>query len=259
MLIDTHVHLDAVEFDGDRDAVINTARTGGVAAFVVPAVERANFGAVRSLARENRDVFPAFGIHPMYVDRAREEDLDVLRATLLEGNPVAVGEIGLDQFIAERDDARQRFYFVEQLKIARDLGLPVILHVRRAIDPILRELRRIPLAGGIAHAFNGSPQQAAEFIKLGFVLGFGGAMTYPKALRIRALAASLPLESLVLETDAPDIAPEWVGHGRNEPRHMARIAQVLATCRGIPLPVAISATSANARRALPGLNTCSGV
>jgi len=257
-LIDTHCHLDAAEFDADREAVAAAAAAAGVA-MVVPAVERANFGAVASVCREFPGCAPAYGIHPMYVDRAVPGDLDALREVLAREPAVAVGEIGLDRYEncpGPRDDARQEFFFVEQLRIARDFGLPVILHVRRAVDPILKQLRRFAVAGamgGIAHAFNGSRQQAEEFIKLGFVLGFGGAMTYSRAARIRELAATLPLESIVLETDAPDIPPAWKVGARNTPEQLPRIAQELAALRGLPVADIIAATGANARRALPRL------
>ncbi|MRR49808.1 MAG: TatD family deoxyribonuclease [Rhodocyclaceae bacterium] len=253
MLIDTHCHLDAAEFDADRDAVHARALAAGVSCVVVPAVERANFGAVSSVCRDYAGCHAAYGIHPMYVDRAQEADLAALRQTLAEQPAIAVGEIGLDNFIAERDEARQAFYFAEQLKIARDLNLPVLLHVRRAVDPVLTHLRRIPGPGGIAHAFNGSRQQAGEFIKLGFKLGFGGAMSFPRATRIRELAATLPLESIVLETDAPDIAPAWLDGGRNEPAELPRIAAVLAELRGLPVAEVIAATTRNARAVMPRL------
>jgi TatD DNase family protein len=189
----------------------------------------------------------------MFVGRAQEADLEALRQTLVGQPSVAVGEIGLDNFIADRDEARQAFYFAEQLKIARDLNLPVLLHVRRAVDGVLAHLRRIQVPGGIAHAFNGSRQQAKEFIKLGFKLGFGGAMTFPRATRIRELAATLPLESMVLETDAPDIAPTWLNGGRNEPAELPRIAAVLAELRGLPVAEIVAATTQNARAAMPRL------
>ncbi|WIM06459.1 MAG: TatD family hydrolase [Candidatus Nitricoxidivorans perseverans] len=251
--IDTHCHLDAAEFDDDRDAVVARAVAAGVEVMVVPAVERANFGAVASVCREFPQCRPAYGIHPMFVDRAREGDIDTLRETLLCSPAVAVGEIGLDFFVEPRDEASQRFWFSEQLKIACDLDLPVLLHVRRAVDAILRELRRIRVPGGIAHAFNGSRQQAEEFIRLGFRLGFGGAMTHPRATRLRELAATLPLSSIVMETDAPDIPPEWLDRGRNEPAELPRIAAVLAQLRGMSAEAVAAATSANARAVLPGL------
>lgn len=251
--IDTHCHLDAAEFDVDRDAVVAAAMAAGVTQIVVPAVERANFGAVASVCRDYSNCRAAYGIHPMYVDRAREEDLDSLRETLAREQPVAVGEIGLDGFVEPRDEARQEHYFAAQLAIAREANLPVLLHVRRAIDQVLKHLRIARVPGGIAHAFNGSRQQADEFIKLGFKLGFGGAMTFPRATRIRELAATLPLEAIVLETDAPDIPPEWVAAERNAPQHLPRIASVLAQLRGMELSAVATITSANARMVLPGL------
>ena len=253
MLIDTHCHLDAAEFDVDRAAVADAARRAGVDLIVVPAVERANFGAVASVCREFSGCRAAYGIHPMYVDRARDEDLEALDETVRREHPLAIGEIGLDHFVEPRDEARQDFFFSAQLRLARDHELPVLLHVRRAIDPVLRELRRCHVSGGIAHAFNGSRQQADEFIKLGFKLGFGGAMTFPRSTRIRELAATLPLDAIVLETDAPDIPPEWQAGVRNTPDQLPRIAQALAGLRGIPLQQVVEATTNNAAAALPGL------
>jgi TatD DNase family protein len=253
VLVDTHCHLDAIEFDADRTAVAEAAVRAGVGLIVVPAVERANFGAVSSVCRDFPGCAAAYGIHPMYVDRAREDDLDALRETVLREHPLAIGEIGLDHFVEPRDEAQQAFYFSEQLQIARDNSLPVLLHVRRAIDPVLKALRLCRVPGGIAHAFNGSRQQADEFIKLGFKLGFGGAMTFPRASRIRELAATLPLDAIVVETDAPDIPPEWRVGARNSPDQLPRIAQILASLRGIPVEELAAATTRNATAVLPGL------
>ena len=253
MLIDTHCHLDAVEFDADRDAVHAAARAAGVGRIVVPMVTVDGIFAAKSKTAAYPECAFAYGIHPLYVMQAREGDLDELRGWLARERPVAVGEIGLDHFVADVDPARQAAFFTEQLRLAREFDLPVILHVRRAIDPILRELRRIRVPGGIAHAFNGSRQQADEFIKLGFALGFGGAMTYTGSTRIRALAAELPLASIVLETDAPDIPPAWLNRGRNTPAELPRIAAEMAVLRGIPVDELIGATTANARRTLPDI------
>ncbi len=253
VLIDTHCHLDAAEFDADRPAVADRAGRAHVARIVVPAVERANFGAVAAICREYPACVPAYGIHPIYVDRARDEDLVALERALDDEAPVAVGEIGLDFFVQPRDEARQVRWFADQLQIARRRELPVLLHVRRAVDAVLRELRRVRVPGGIAHAFNGSRQQADEFIRLGFRLGFGGAMTFDRATRLRELAATLPLSAIVLETDAPDIPPAWIGRGRNEPAELPRIAAVLAELRGIPVEEVVAATGANARAVLPAL------
>lgn len=254
-LIDTHCHLDAAEFDADRDAVYRSARVGaGVTAMVIPAVERANFGAVASVCREYPACAAAYGIHPLFVGRARDEDLAALDAALCSDDCVAVGEIGLDAYLPERDEALQDHYFIAQLKLARQHGLPVLLHVRSAIDKVLKQLRAHAVPGGIAHAFNGSRQQADEFIKLGFKLGFGGAMTFDGSKRIRALAASLPLESLVLETDAPDIPPAWKVGARTTPDDVYPIAETLAQLRGLSLADIAAATTANACAVLPRLN-----
>ncbi len=252
-MIDTHCHLDALEFDSDRDVVIHAALAEGVTGIVVPSVERANFGAVASLCRDYPACHAAYGIHPLYVDRAHLDDLATLKDVLIREPAVAVGEIGLDRYSEPRDDARQLDYFVAQLKIARDAGLPVLLHVRRAVDLVLKHLRQIRVPGGIAHAFNGSRQQADEFIKLGFKLGFGGAMTFPRANRIRELAVTLPLEAIVIETDAPDIPPEWLAGGRNTPNQLARIADVLADLRGVARAEIARMTTANACSVLPSL------
>jgi TatD DNase family protein len=222
---------------------------------VIPSVEAGNFAAVQRLCAQHPSCFPAYGIHPMYVARAHADDLAMLRDYLTTHRPVAVGEIGLDGFVSSPTLAEQETLFVAQLKLAREFDFPVLLHIRRAQDQVLKHLRRIKVRGGIAHAFNGSRQQAEEFIKLGFKLGFGGAMTYPRALQIRQLAATLPLDSLVLETDAPDIPPVFLTRGEpNQPAYLPQIAQILADLRGMTLADIACATQENALNVLPYLN-----
>ena len=261
MWIDTHCHLDAGEFGGAGGAVAAHAAQAGVARIVVPAVEVANFGAVAQLAAAASGCRYALGIHPMYIERAEEGDLGRLReavaAALDDGSFVAVGEIGLDFFVpALREGAlreKQEHFYSEQLKIARDFDLPVLLHVRRSQDVILKYLRRIRVPGGIAHAFNGSSQQAEAFLRLGFKLGFGGEMTYPRSLQIRRLARELPQDAIVLETDAPDIPPAWEAPGCNTPVHLPRIGAVFAELRGLTPEEAAGLTTANAHAVLPRL------
>jgi TatD DNase family protein len=264
VFIDTHCHLDAAEFNGQQDAIVSEAQATGVGALVLPAIERANFATVLTLCTRYPICAPAYGIHPMYVDRATPADLDVLHGYLAQSDTVAVGEIGLDFFIRHYDQVRQEYFFVEQLKLAREFDLPVLLHIRRAQDTVLKHLRKFYGSGGpstslrtgIAHAFNGSAQQAQEFIKLGFKLGFGGAMTFPRATRLRELAATLPLESIVLETDAPDIPPDFLQRGLpNKPEYLPRIAQTLAELRDIPLEEIARVTTANALSVLPRLRS----
>lgn len=256
MLIDTHCHLDAREFAADRAAIVGAARVAGVLAIVVPAVSRDNFTAVGDCCRAYPGCFPAYGLHPLYLGDSSAADLAALREWLKNelggaSPPVAVGEIGLDFYHPGFDALAQQQVFVEQLKIARDFDLPVLLHVRRAIDAVLKCLRRVGVKGGVAHAFNGSRQQADEFIGLGFRLGFGGAMTYPGSTRIRKIAATLPIDAIVLETDAPDIPPCWLAGGRNTPLELPRIGAVLAELRGAQTAHVLAATSANALASLP--------
>jgi TatD DNase family protein len=265
---DTHCHLDAAEFDADRDAVVARARAVGVTQIVIPAVDAHNLERVRELAHQH-DFSYALGIHPLYVTNSAPDALDRVAEALArhagDERLVAVGEIGLDFFVPGIDpDTQQRFY-VEQLKLAKRFGLPVLLHVRRSADKLLAGLRRVGFPhGGIAHAFNGSEQQAQAFIALGFRLGFGGTLTFERSLQIRRIAASVPETALVMETDAPDIPPQWLyktaeareaepGQGRNEPAELPRIAQSLAGLRGWTPAHAAAVTSANARAALPKL------
>jgi len=271
MWIDTHCHLDAAEFDADRDAVRQAARQAGVTRCVIPAVQRAHWRDVAQLAERHGDAY-ALGIHPLYVPQAQESDVLALDQALHEraGDPrlVAVGEIGLDFFVPElcSPDMRERqwFFYTAQLKLAQQHGLPVILHVRRSADLLLKGLRQCPVVSGIAHAFNGSHQQAHAFVDMGFALGFGGTLTYERSLQLRRLACELPLSALVLETDAPDIPPQWIyktaeqralgaAQGRNSPAELPRMAQVLAHLRGLPMPDLAAATLANACRVLPKL------
>jgi TatD DNase family protein len=266
MWVDTHCHLDAPEFDADRDAVVARARASGVGQMVIPAVQVEHFGAVQALSARH-DLAYALGVHPLYVDRAADDDIDIVRRALGEhlADPrlVAVGEIGLDHFVPGLDRERQARFYAAQLRLAREVDLPVILHVRRSADALLAQLRRTRVSGGIAHAFNGSEQQAQAFIDLGFKLGFGGAVTFDRALQLRRLAQGLPLTAIVLETDAPDIPPHWLyrtaaeraaGQGsRNEPAELPRIAAVVAQLRGIPLDALAEACRDNARAALPRL------
>lgn len=257
MLIDTHCHLDAAEFDADRDDIVVKALQQGVSCLVIPTVARDNFDAVIALCHQHKHCVSALGIHPMYVDKATVDDIEVLNDYVQKYQPVGIGEIGLDYFVVNtktdtENIKRQTYFFTEQLKIAKQYDLPVILHVRHAVDEILKNLRRYQVVGGIAHAFNGSFQQAEQLIALGFKLGFGGAMTYDRALRIRELAIKLPFESIVLETDAPDMSPEWVGSkGRNSPLELPRIAQVLADLRQVTVVQVLDITSANALKVLP--------
>jgi TatD DNase family protein len=271
MWIDTHCHLDAAEFDVDRDAVREAARQADVTRCVIPSVHAGHWPQVAQLAQQHGDAY-ALGIHPLFVPQAQETDLLALDQALTERRDdprlVAVGEIGLDFFVPELCTPamreRQWFFYTAQLKLAQKHGLPVILHVRRSADLLVKGLRQCPVVSGIAHAFNGSSQQAQAFVDMGFALGFGGTLTYERSLQLRRLACELPLSAIVLETDAPDIPPHWLYQtaeqraqgavqGRNSPAELPRIAQVLAQLRGVSLADLAAATSTNACRVLPQL------
>jgi TatD DNase family protein len=271
MWIDTHCHLDAAEFDADRDAARQAARAAGVLRCVIPAVHAGHWPQVVQLAEQHGDAY-ALGIHPLYVPQAQANDLLALDLALTQRRDdprlVAVGEIGLDFFVPElclpNMRERQWFFYTAQLKLAHKHGLPVILHVRRSADLLLKGLRQCPPPSGIAHAFNGSAQQAQAFVDRGFALGFGGTLTFERSLQLRRLACDLPMSALVLETDAPDIPPQWLyqtaeqrvqgaAQGRNTPGELPCIAQVLAELRGLPLADLAAATTTNACRVLPKL------
>jgi len=261
MWIDTHCHLDAHEFGAESLGVAGRAQALGVRMIVIPAVERGNFGVVRDLAHGAPNASYALGIHPIFVPQASDDDLAVLRervaASMDDPKFVAIGEIGLDFFIPLLCEpamrAKQEHFLREQLRIARDFALPVLTHVRRSQDQVLKNVRQIRPPCGIAHAFNGSFQQAQAFIDLDFRLGFGGAMTFTRALQIRRLAAQLPLDAIVLETDAPDIAPAWIHPARNSPEQLPAIGRALAGLRGADPQRVAEDTHRSALAAIPRL------
>jgi len=266
MWIDTHCHLDAPEFSGEEGDVAAAAAGRQVSWIVIPAVGRFDFAEVARLASVHANCVYTLGIHPIYVPKSTEADLallhDAVAAAMDDPRFIGIGEIGLDFFIPALKESplreKQEFFYGEQLKIARDFGLPALLHVRRSQDIVLKYLRRIDVPGGIAHAFNGSFQQAQHFLDLGFRLGFGGAMTFPRALQIRRLATELPASAIVLETDAPDISPAWLHPQRNAPEQLPAIGEALAQLRGTAVDEVARFTTANAHAVLPRLAMLAG-
>jgi len=264
MWIDTHCHLDAAEFDADRDAVVARARSAGVGMLVIPTGGVDDQAKARAIAQRHGFAY-ALGMHPLWLDGAAEADVERLRTAVRQAlaagddHLVAVGEIGIDLHEPRHDVARQEWFFREQLRVARDAQLPVIVHVRRSADLLLKHLRRIEVPGGIVHAWNGSAQQAAQLVERGFRLGFGGALTYSGSQRIRRHAATLADDAWVLETDAPYILPEWRRlpdrTEASEPCDLARIAGTLAELRGVSLAELQQGARANAMAALPRLAT----
>ncbi|THG83919.1 TatD family deoxyribonuclease [Pseudomonas sp. A-1] len=251
-LIDTHTHLDFPDFDADRDAVLERCRALGVEKLVVLGVYQANWQRLWDLVQKEDGLHAAFGLHPIYLQQHRPEHLTELRGWLerLAGHPklCALGEFGLDWFVEGLDRERQQALFEAQLALAAEFALPALLHVRRAHAATIATLKRYRLPrGGIVHAFAGSAEEAREYLKLGFRLGLGGAATWPQANRLRKVVAQLPLEAIVLETDAPDMAPSMHAGRRNSPEHLPEICAALAGLRGIAAEELAAASSRNAR------------
>lgn len=252
-LIDTHTHIDFPDFDADRAAVLARSRELGVERIVVLGVHQANWQRVWQLVESDSSLFAAFGLHPIYLAEHQEQHLAELRAWLqrLQGHPhlCAVGEIGLDYFVEDLDRQAQQHWFEAQLELAVEFNLPALIHVRRSHAATIATLKRItPKRGGIIHAFAGSYEEAREYIKLGFKLGLGGAPTWPQALRMHRVLPKLPLESIVLETDSPDMPPAMYPNQRNSPEHLADICQALASHLGISAEQLAATSSANAEQ-----------
>lgn len=253
MLVDSHCHLDAVEFDRDRSEAIARARAAGVLQQVVPAIDAAGWPKLRDMCKEHAGLFPAYGLHPMYLREHQPTHLDEMRRWIERERPVAVGECGLDFFVKGLDADAQRFYFEGQLKLAREFDLPVIVHARRAVDAVIAAIKHVGKLSGVVHSYSGSAEQARQLADLGFLIGLGGPVTYERANRLRRLAAAVPLESLLLETDAPDQPDSRHRGERNEPARLPFVCETIAALRGAEPAEIARATADNARRlfALP--------
>ena len=247
-LVDSHVHLDDSRFGHDREDVVARAQASGVGTQIVPGTNFRSWPAIREISLHHAGIFPAYGLHPMFVDEHRPEHLDALPTWLSDGQAVAVGEIGLDFYVEGLSHEQQRHYFTRQLAIARELDLPVIVHARRALEEVTLTLRRQRGLRGVVHSFSGSPEQARQLIELGFLLGIGGPVTYTRAQRLRGWVAHMPLEHLLLESDAPD-QPDADHRGqRNEPAYITSVLACIADLRQQPQDEIAAGTTENARR-----------
>lgn len=247
-LVDSHSHFDVDAFDVDRAEALARARDAGVVAQIVPAIDAAGWPRLHEVCAGDPSLHPTYGLHPVYLPAHRPEHLIALRQRLAAGDAVAVGEIGLDYFVDGLDREAQQHYFDAQLALAREFGLPVIVHARRAVDAVIASLRRFAPVRGVVHSFAGSEEQASQLYQLGFLLGIGGPVTYERAQRLRRLVAGMPLEHLLLETDSPD-QPDagWRGQ-RNEPARLPVVLDAIAGLRGESREDIAAATTANAER-----------
>ena len=246
--VDSHCHLDVTEFDADRNAAVARARAAGVRHQIVPGIDAHRWHQLRNVCARHEGLHPAYGLHPVYMPAHRHGDLDELRAWIERERPIAVGECGLDYFVEGLDHEEQQHYFDAQLQLAREFDLPVIVHARRAVDAVIASIRKAGRVRGVIHSFGGSQEQARQLWKLGFLLGLGGPVTYPRANRLRNLAATMPIDHLLLETDAPD-QPDADHRGqRNEPARLTVVLDCIAGLRGEDPERIAAATTANAQR-----------
>lgn len=247
-LVDSHSHFDVAEFDGDRASVHARAMAAGVTRQVVPAIDAAGWPKLKQVCAGFPGLYPAYGLHPMYLDMHRPEHLDALRIWMERERPLAIGECGLDYFIEKPDAATQQTYFDAQLRLASEFDVPLIIHARRAVDAVIASIRRIGGLRGVVHSFPGSREQAAQLHGLGFLLGIGGPVTYERASKLRAVVATAPLEQLLLETDSPDQPGSGHRGQRNQPANLHQVLDVIAGLRGMPREDLAAATTANAER-----------
>ncbi len=249
-LIDTHCHLDFAAFDLDREPILDACRQAGIGTIVVPGVSAAAWDRQLALCASHPELQPALGLHPVFLEQHAPDHVQRLAQRLATAQPIAIGEIGLDFQLRHLNRELQTELLRAQLGVAASAGLPVLLHVRKAHDEVLALLRRTPVPGGIIHAFNGSLQQGRHYIAMGFCLGFGGMLTFERSRKLRDLARRLPLDALVLETDAPDMTVVAHRGERNSPEYLPDIATALGEVRGIPVQEVAASTTANARRVL---------
>lgn len=246
-LFDSHCHMDVEEFAADREQVIQRARDAGVTHMLIPGILAATWPALIELCNQHTGLYPALGLHPIYQDMHKPEDIEALREAVKKYHPVAIGEIGLDFYIKDADREGQTELFEQQLQIAEEFNLPVVLHIRKAYDQVLQSLKKFNLKGGTAHAFNGSLQQAQQFIDMGFKLGFGGMVTFERSNKLRKLVKELPLEVMVLETDAPDMTVASHRGERNSPEYLPEVVSVIAMIKAVSEEVVAEVTTRNSR------------
>ncbi len=247
-LVDSHSHLDANEFDRDRAEVIARARASGVMRQIVPAIDAASWPKLRDVCAADKGLFPAYGLHPMFLGSHQPLHLQTLRDWIERERPHAIGECGLDFYIPDLDVRLQQHYFDGQLGLAKEFDLPLMVHARHAVEAVIMSLRRFDGVRGVVHSFSGSIEQAGQLWNLGFMIGLGGPVTYGRAHRLRKLAATMPIEHLLLETDAPD-QPDAQHRGqRNEPSRLTNVLHTIAQLRSQEPKDIAAATTANAER-----------
>lgn len=251
-LIDSHCHIDVEDFDSDRREVLDRCHNRGISHLLVPGIMANTWPVLRDICGQYPGLHPAYGLHPVYLDSHKQNDIDELERWLQQEKTVAVGEIGLDFFykgknFTDLDRVRQQSLFEAQLSLAKANDLPVILHVRKSHDAVLSTLKRYKVKGGICHAFNGSLEQGHQYLDLGFKLGFGGMLTYERSHKLHRLAKQLPIEAIVLETDSPDMTGSRHHGQRNSPEYLPEALEALAILRGEQQNIIAEQTTTNVK------------
>jgi len=248
-IIDTHIHFDDDRFDTDRAPIYTNALNTGVSHMIIPATTRARWSKIFSLTKQYANIHPTAGLHPVFVNDHSEEDLHLLDTTLQNNKCVAVGECGLDGFVKNLDYEKQRYFFTHQIELAAKHKLPMIIHARNAVEDVTLAIKSANgNVTGVVHSYNGSLQQAQQLIDLGFLLSFGGAITYNRATRLRKIVKQLPVDAIMVETDAPDQPTQANTGNRNEPAFIGEVVSAIAEIKGLEPEDIAEASNANAIR-----------
>ena len=246
MIIDSHCHIDFEVFDNDRSQVIQHAKKTGVEKIIVPGVIHDTWDKIVSCCNEFSELYPCYGLHPYFINKHKQQHLINLKTYIDKYNPVAVGECGLDFFLKSLDIKQQTFYFEQQLDIALEFNLPVVIHARKSTEAVINAIKKRPALSGMIHSYSGSYEQALQLIKLGFYLSFGGPVTYDKSTRLRKTLQKLPLDSILVETDAPDQPVANAKSTRNEPVFILDVIESIASLHNTSKETVANITSKNA-------------
>jgi len=247
-LFDSHIHLDDPNFSAHLPELLDDARACNIYDWIIPATTADSFDPIHQLTQKHAGCYSAFGLHPYFIDQHTEQDLNRLKTALQQYNPVAIGECGLDVMIPEPNMAKQVLLFQAHIKLALEFDLPLIIHTRKTVDLVLKEIRKHPALRGVFHSFSGSIQQAEIALEHNFLIGFGGTVTFPRAQKLRSVLQHLSLNDFMIETDAPFQRGAYRTDGLNYPSDLLEIAKNIALIREEPLELIAQATTKNTQK-----------
>lgn len=248
MIIDSHCHLDFKIFNADREQVIERANQAGVSKIIIPGVLQKTWSDIKICCETYPHLYPCYGLHPYFIDQHKETDLEQLRYWIETNHPIAIGECGLDFYLKDLNRDKQTFYFEQQLEIALEFKLPVVIHARKSTEAVINAIKKRPGLTGMIHSYSGSYEQAIKLIELNFYLSFGGSITYEKSTRLRKVVKSLPLENLLVETDSPDQPVSNASSLRNEPAFISEVIKGIAELHNTTEQAVAEITSKNTKK-----------